>query len=175
MRCSRVDPSGIPAATEGRKRHEKREKSVRKTIAGKTCAVMVRPSATPAATGHKKKKKRKEKGEKRKKLQVMITALTLAPAPRRNAPIDAAVPKHTVETSHGTYWVGVDRARNSHTRHRHKTQRERDRGGVGVGVECQNVPSYTRPLPAQDRGRGTTQHVLDVPESWSSCHDSNIN
>jgi hypothetical protein len=26
-----------------------------------------------------------------------------APAPSKNAPIDAAVPKHTVLTSHGTY------------------------------------------------------------------------
>ena len=32
--------------------------------------------------------------------------LPLAPAPRRKAPIEAAVPKQTVETSQGTYCRG---------------------------------------------------------------------
>lgn len=36
---------------------------------------------------------------------MVATAITLAPAPRRKAPIDAAIPKHTVETSHGIKFI----------------------------------------------------------------------
>jgi len=33
--------------------------------------------------------------------------LPLAPAPSKKAPMDAAIPKHTVFTSHGTNLVGL--------------------------------------------------------------------